>query len=90
MVWNINVIKPIAGDLICSKFSYINVWNEDLDCVADELGTGELMIVLAVFNSRRLKRLSPENYRKVLTANQKVGWVNLDNCELIRRYSYVQ
>ena len=80
-------MKPLVGDLICAKFNYVNVWNEDLDCVEDELGKGALMIVLAVFNCRRLKRLSPENYRKVLTANQNVGWVYLDNCELIRRYS---
>ena len=45
------------------------------------------MIVLAAGHPNRPKRLNPEYYRKVLTANQKIGWVHLDNCEPVRRYN---
>ncbi len=87
MSWSLEETKPIVGDLIRSKYSHVHVWKEDLDDEVDELGRGEFMIVLAAGHPNRPKRLNPEYYRKVLTANQKIGWVHLDNCEPVRRYN---
>jgi hypothetical protein len=83
MVWNPDSRKPTTGDLIRSKYGHVHVWNEDLDDETDELGKGEFMIVLAMSHPSRPKRLNPEYYRKVLTSNKKIGWVHLDNCELV-------
>ncbi len=85
--WDLEGKKPIVGDLIRSKFCHVHIWDEDLDDDVDELKKGEFMIVLAAGHPNRPKRLNPEYYRKVITVNQKIGWVHLDNCEPVRRYN---
>jgi hypothetical protein len=79
-------IPPVIGELIRSKFSHVHIWDENLEEEIDEVGAGHFMIVLAIGHPHRPKRLNPNLYRKVLTANKKIGWVHLDNCESMARY----
>lgn len=81
MTWENGSTLPAVGELLRSKFSHVHVWDENLDDETDELSKGEFMIVLGSVHPKRPKRLNPEFYRQVLTANKKIGWVHLDNCE---------
>ena len=87
MTWERGSTLPAVGELLRSKFSHVHVWNENLDDEADELSKGEFMIVLGSVHPKRPKRLNPEFYRMVLTQNQKIGWVHLDNCDAVERYT---
>ena len=87
MTWERGSTLPAVGELLRSKFSHVHVWNENLDDEADELSKGEFMIVLGSVHPKRPKRLNPEFYRMVLTQNKKIGWVHLDNCDAVERYT---
>lgn len=80
MAWDAQQMVPV-GSLIRAKFSHVHVWDEDLNNEVDELDKHQLMIVLATNHPKRPKRLNPNLYRMVLTGNQKIGWVHLDNCD---------
>lgn len=74
---------PHVGDLLVTRYSHVHVWDEDLEDTVDELIKGELMLIIAASHPTRKKRLNPEFYRQVLTQSRIVGWVHLDNCDVI-------
>ena len=73
-------MNATVGSMLKAKFSHVHVWNDDLDDEIDELTMGDLVLILAESNPKRPKRLNPTLYRKVLTHNNRVGWIHLDNC----------
>ena len=73
-------IHPKVGEMITPSFT-CDLWNEDLDDPVDEVYRGESLLVLALVNPRRPKRINPEFYRMVLSPRGVAGWIHLDNCD---------
>ena len=73
-------LHPKIGEMITPMFS-CDLWDEDLDEPVDEVYRGEPLLVLALVNPKRPKRINPDFYRMVLSPRGTVGWIHLDNCD---------